>query len=175
MYCPQCGRELDLDSSEVRFCRYCGFSLLDTKEALEGYSKQKRTGFSVVTWSYALLLIVALLLHGKYLPLDTRWGYWLSAVLIVVSVSFFSSFAMSAMKPAMFSKYKRGGDGALVPHRDKPNAPMSAERDISSLPASAGELITELIGPERPMSKVKQPRCVTEGTTKRLDNRSLSA
>ena len=27
MYCPQCGRELSLDSGDVRFCRYCGFLL----------------------------------------------------------------------------------------------------------------------------------------------------
>ncbi len=68
MYCPQCGRELNLDSGDVWFCRYCNFLLTDTKEALQGYSKQKRTGFSIVTWSYALLLIVTLLLHGGYLP-----------------------------------------------------------------------------------------------------------
>jgi hypothetical protein len=38
MYCPQCGRELEFDS-EVRFCRYCGFSLTDTKETLQGFSE----------------------------------------------------------------------------------------------------------------------------------------
>jgi hypothetical protein len=104
MYCPQCGRELSLDSGDVRFCRYCGFLLTDTKEALQGYSKQKRTGFSVVTWSYALLLIVTLLLHGSYIPLAALWGYWVSAILIVVSVSLFASAAVSAMKPQLFSK-----------------------------------------------------------------------
>ena len=77
MYCPQCGRELDLDSGDIRFCRYCGFALLDKKESLQGYSREKGTGFSIVTWSYALLLIVTLLLHGKYVSLDTRWVYWL--------------------------------------------------------------------------------------------------
>ena len=70
MYCPQCGRELELDSGETRFCRYCGFSLTDTKEALHGYSEQKRIGFSVVTWAYALLLLVTLLLHGGYVSLE---------------------------------------------------------------------------------------------------------
>ena len=73
MYCPQCGRELELDSGEIRFCRYCGFALTDTKEALHGYSEKKRIGFSIVTWSYTLLLAVTLLLHGGYVSLETSW------------------------------------------------------------------------------------------------------
>ena len=169
MYCPQCGRELDVDSGDVRFCRYCGFTLVDTKESLQGYSEQKRTGFSIVTWSYALLLIVTLLLHSKYIPLDTRWGYWLSAILIVVSVSFFVSASLSALKPAMFSKAKRGGKGVLEPVGDNPNALRDEVRHVSSLPASPGVRVMDLSEQERRTAKVEQPQSVTEGTTKRLD------
>src|SRR5688500_8033116 len=93
MYCPRCGKELELDSGEIRFCRYCGLSLVDTKEVLHGYSEQKRTGFSIVTWSYVLLLIVTLLLHGRYVSLDSSWTYWILTALIVASVSFFCSAA----------------------------------------------------------------------------------
>lgn len=168
MYCPQCGRELDLDSGDVRFCRYCGFSLVDTKEALQGYSEQKRVGFSVVTWSYALLLIVTLLLHGRYIPLDTRWGYWLSAILIVLSVSFFGSASLSAIKPAMFAKAKPGGKGTLARHEKNRNALSSAESHVASLPPSLGVPIADLSEQERRTAKVKQPRSITEGTTKRL-------
>jgi hypothetical protein len=113
MYCPQCGRELDLDSGEVRFCRYCGFSLVDTKEALHGFSKQKRIGFSIVTWSYALLLLVTLLLHGQYVSLNTGWLYWLLTILIITSVSFFSSAALSALMPARFLKTMRRDKATL--------------------------------------------------------------
>ena len=158
MFCPQCGRELSLDSGDVRFCRYCGFSLLDTKESLQGYSKQKRTGFSVVTWSYALLVIVTLLLHGGYIPLGAGWGYWTSAILIVVSVSLFVSAAVSALKPAMFSKTLRGGKGALsepLTSTDSLNAKSHHDR-----PVIVGE-------PERITARVG-PASVTEGTTKRL-------
>jgi len=169
MYCPQCGRELDLDSGAVRFCRHCGFSLADTKESLQGYSELKRTGFSIVTWSYALLLIVTLLLHGKYIPLDTRWGYWLSAILIVVSVSLFGSASLSALKPAMFSKTRRGGKGALEPVGDNPNALRDAAGQVPSLPARPGGGLTDLSEQERRTAKVGQPRSVAEGTTKRLD------
>ena len=172
MYCPQCGRALDLDSGDVRFCRYCGFSLADTKEAIQGYSEQKRTGFAIVTWSYALLLIVTLLLHGKYIPIDTGWGYWLSAILIVVSVSLFGSAALSALKPAMFSKARRRGEGVPEPHGDSPNALGSAERHGTSLPPARGVPVTDLGDQAR--GKVKEPRSVTEGTTKRLDDRRHS-
>ena len=168
MYCPQCGRELDLDSGEVRFCRYCGFHLVDTKESLHGYSEQKRTGFSIVTWCYVLLLIVTLLLHGKYIPLDTGWGYWLSAILIVISVSLFASASVSALKPAMFSKFKRDGKGTLESPdglKDLGNADQTGK----SLPSSAGMPIS-FVRDERKTEKVKQPRSVTEGTTRRLED-----
>src|SRR5688572_11312046 len=148
MYCPQCGRELDLDSGDVRFCRYCGFLLTDTKEALQGYSKQKRTGFSVVTWSYALLLIVTLLLHGGYLPIAAGWAYWVPAMLIVVSVSLFVSAAVSAMKPQLFSK------------------PFGGERKLDQV-HSTNELNAG--SPAKfPLSKQENVPSVTEATTKKL-------
>ncbi len=167
MYCPQCGRELDLDSGDIRFCRYCGFSLLDTKESLQGYSQQKRTGFSIVTWSYALLLIVTLLLHGKYVSLDTTWVYWLLTALIVVSVSFFCSAAASAIKPAMFAKSK-----------DRDKAAMHPQANTTAALASPGEQATNLLRPAGEAVKgitresIKEPRSVVEGTTKKLSDQS---
>ena len=148
MYCPQCGRELNLDSGDVRFCRYCGFLLTDTKEALQGYAKQKRTGFSVVTWSYALLLIVTLLLHGSYIPIAAGWGYWVSAILIVVSVSLFASAAVSAMKPQLFSK-PAGGQKKLD-HAQSTD--QLSDVSPASLPSGVRENVPS----------------VTEATTKRL-------
>ena len=149
MYCPQCGRELNLDSGDVRFCRYCGFLLTDTKEALQGYSKQKRTGFSVVTWSYALLLIVTLLLHGGYLPIAAGWAYWVPAILIVVSVSLFVSAAVSAMKPQLFSRGFRGRKEEL----DKRH---STNELNAGFPA------------DLPLSTRENAPSVTEATTKNL-------
>lgn len=158
MFCPQCGRELGLDSGDERFCRYCGFSLLDTKESLQGYSKQKRTGFSVVTWSYALLLIVTLLLHEGYIPLATGWGYWTSALLIVVSVSLFVSAAVSALKPAMFSRTLRGGKVALSEPLASTNALNTKSHDLRPVIVGEAERITARV----------ERTSVTEGTTKRL-------
>jgi hypothetical protein len=152
MFCPQCGRELSLDSGDVRFCRYCGLSLVDTREELQGYSRQKRTGFSVVTWSYALLLVVTLLLHGSYIPIAAGWGYWVSAILIVVSVSLFASAAVSAMKPQLFDKRAKG---VLDQQRSTNELPG---RSPDRLPARNRENV----------ARVETASTITEGTTKRL-------
>lgn len=166
MYCPQCGRELDLDSGDVRFCRYCGFALDDTKEALQGYSKQKRVGFSIVAWSFALLLMVALLMHENYIPLNTGWGYWLTAILIVLSVSLFSSAALSALKPAMFAKKQRPAKGIPEPHEPVRDVLTDAHSRGASLPQ--GQPATDLGEPEKRAMEIKRHGSVTEGTTRRL-------
>ncbi len=167
MFCPQCGRELELDSGEIRFCRYCGFALGDTKDALLGYSKQKRMGFSIVTWSYALLLIVTLLLHGRYVSLDNGRVFWLLALLIVVSVSFFVSAAVSALKPAMFAKGKPGENLKLDPHRETAGGLTNPSGQDKSLP-SLGVPIRDVSTGHR--EAVEQPRSVTESTTRKLSD-----
>lgn len=158
MYCPQCGRELDLGSGDVSFCRYCGFSLIDTREELQGFAKQKRAGFSVVTWAYALLLIVTLLLHGKYVSVDTGWGYWATALLIVLSVSFFVSASFSAMKPAMFARTKRDRNAELGPRTENTGA------------IPAGQPLREINSRERITANLRQPPSVTKNTTKKFEN-----
>ena len=158
MYCPQCGRELDLGSGDVRFCRYCGFSLIDSREELQGYSQQKRAGFSIVTWAYALLLLVTLLLHGRYVSLDTRWGYWIPTLLIVISVSFFTSASLTALQPAMFGKHK-SKDKRLIEGQKEPHEAIEPGR-------SPGELIER----QKVEVNIAKPSSVTEGTTRRLDD-----
>lgn len=170
MYCPQCGRELELDSGEIRFCRYCGFSLTETKEALHGYSRQKRMGFSIVTWAYALLLLVTLLLHGQYVSLDTRWGYWIPTFLIVISVSFFVSAAASALKPALFSKSKRGNQTKLEGQAD--TRELSGTGQAASLLPTPGVPVTDFASQGQRRETVGEPRSVVEGTTRKLDDRT---
>lgn len=167
MYCPQCGRQLDLDSGEIRFCRYCGFSLVDTKDALHGYSEQKRIGFSIVTCSYALLLIVTLLLHGQYVSFNTGWVYWLFTILIVASASLFISAAMSALKPALFLKTMRRDKTTPEPHADSAAALKSSEGH--ALPSSSAPVTS--LSNQGVRERVTQPRSVIEGTTKKLNDR----
>jgi hypothetical protein len=157
-----------LDSGEIRFCRYCGFALADTKDALHGYSERKRTGFSIVTWSYALLLVVTLLLQGQYVSLNTGWVYWLLTLLIVLSVSFFASAAVSALKPSLFAKGKRD-KAALESHRDSPNVLTSPLKHEMSLPSS-GVPVTNLANQDVSTESVRQPRSVVEETTKKLND-----
>ncbi len=176
MYCPQCGRELELDSGEVRFCRYCGFLLSDTKEALKGYSGQKRMGFAIVSMSYTLLLILSLLMHGGYVSLDrTRWAYWLFLILIVLSFSFFFAATLSAVWPARFqSKAKRRDKETLETHGDSPGALRSAEGHGTSLLPPQRVPVTEFRNQGRKSAKAEEPRSVIEGTTKTLNDRSHS-
>ena len=165
MYCPQCGREVDLESSDVRFCRYCGFSLLDTKESVQGYSQQKRVGFSIVTWCYGLLLIVTLLLHGQYIPLDTGWGFWLSAILIVASVSLFVSAALSASMPEKFAKTAR--IGKAIDSKKTPAELGSAQWQDAAFTQLPGRSGAEVRAAET--GEIKRPRSVAEETTRKLD------
>ena len=175
MYCPQCGRELDLDSDEVRFCRYCGLSLGDTKEALHGYSEHRRIGFTVVTASYALMIVLFTLLQGKYLSLDTKWVYWLFTILMVVSFICFLPAALYAIKPAVFHpKAKRRDRETLEPHGDSPGALRSAEGHGTSLLPAPNVPVTDLSDQGRKRAKVEEPRSVIEGTTKRMNDRSHS-
>jgi hypothetical protein len=176
MYCPKCGRELDSDSGEVRFCRYCGFALLDTKEALQGYSEQKRTGFAIISMSYSVLLILSLLMHGGYVSLErTRWAYWLFFILIILSFAFFLAGTLTAAWPAKFhSKAKRLDKETLEPHGDSPGALRSAEGHGTSLLPPPSVPVTELSNQSRTRAKVKEPRSILEGTTKRLNNQSHS-
>jgi len=172
MFCPQCGRELELDSGEIRFCRYCGFALTDTKESLHGYSAQKRMGFSIVTWSYTLLLVVTLLLHGQYVSLNTGWVYWLMTLLIVASVSFFVSAAVSALKPALFTKGKP---------RERERMEIRSGRESVGALESAKEIATAEISPTKDgvrvfshrdrIETVREARSIVEGTTRKLDDR----
>ena len=167
MYCPQCGRELDLGPGDIRYCRYCGFSLLDTKEALQGYSKQKRIGFSIVAWSYSLLLIVTLLLHGQYVSLNTGWVYWLLTLLIIISASFFISAAVSASKPAMFSKNKRRNEAST--HLDSRDALKGSKSQLPPATVPAAVVSNH----DRRGEPLREPRNVVEETTRKLnDSRS---
>ena len=174
MYCPQCGRELVLDSGETRFCRYCGFSLVDTKEALHGYSEQKRIGFSIVTLSYAVLLIVTLLLHGQYVSLNTGWVYWLLTLLIVASVSFFVSAAISASMPGMFLKVMRRDKATLEPDADGASVLKNSEGQRKSLLPPQSEPVTGLSNQIGDRELVREPRSVVEGTTRNLSDRNQS-
>ena len=144
----------------------CGFAASADSSSLtlvtpyRGYSEQKRKGFAVVTWSYAVLLIVTLLLHGEYIPTETRWGYWLSALCIVASVSFFVSASLSALKPAVFTKAKRRG--AEATHSDSLNR-LEDQRRAGTLPPSPGVPVTELSNLGKRTAEIMEPRSVAEG------------
>ena len=124
-----------------------------------------------MTWAYALLLVVTLLLHGKYVSLDTGWIYWLLTTLIVLSVSFFVSAALSALKPALFSKAKRRDPVAsALLGASQSTQPNLGAKPTPSLP-HANVPVADLINQREHRVEVTEPRSVVEGTTKNLDDR----
>src|SRR5215213_4829146 len=82
MYCPQCGRELELDS-DVRFCRYCGLALSDTKDTLRGYTAVKLEGYKFTNLSFILLLMLFWIQYFDLIPWRSFWGgdFWLIVIL----------------------------------------------------------------------------------------------
>ena len=82
MYCPQCGRDLELDN-DARFCRYCGFLLNDTKDTLRGYTEVKRQGYKYANLSYILLLVLFWIEYFDLIPWRSVWGgnFWLISIL----------------------------------------------------------------------------------------------
>jgi hypothetical protein len=82
MYCPQCGRELELDN-DVRFCRYCGLPLSDTKDTLRGYTEVQREGHKYTNLSYILLLVLFWIQYFGLIPWRTFWGgnFWLILII----------------------------------------------------------------------------------------------
>ena len=104
MYCPQCGRELELDS-DARFCRYCGFLLNDTKDTLRGYTEVKRQGYKYANLSYILLLVLFWIEYFDLIPWHSVWGgnFWLISILgFVFGLWFMGNWV--ADKPAKYVK-----------------------------------------------------------------------
>ena len=107
MYCPQCGRELELES-DVRFCRYCGFLLNDTKDTLRGYTEVRREGYKYANLSYILLLVLFWIEYFDLIPWQSVWGgnFWLIMILgFIFGLWFMGNWV--ADKPAKYVKGRK--------------------------------------------------------------------
>jgi hypothetical protein len=57
MFCPRCGEKNELNSPEVKFCRFCGLSITESRDAVRGLVLIKRQGRQCADWSYVTLQI----------------------------------------------------------------------------------------------------------------------
>ncbi len=151
MYCPRCGRDVELET-EVRFCRYCGFSLVDTKDTLRGFTEVKRQGQVFVNLSYLLLLALFWVQYFRLIPWERIWGGTFLLILVVGFV--FGLWFMGnwvADRPAKYLKKKpEGAELAGEPARELRPAPI------------------EMVEGDRQTAEILERRSVTENTTRAL-------
>ena len=164
MYCPQCGREQELES-DVRFCRYCGLSLSDTKDTLHGYMTVKREGYKYTNLSYVLLLLLFCVQYFGLIPWRSLWGgdFWLILTLgFIFGLWFMGNWVVD--KPAKYVKGQRRGETA---------GPIEIETSAQKrgLPPSPGATIPIAGGLNVDTSEVVKPSGTREGTTRRLTDR----
>ena len=81
IFCPQCGGRNDLDSPEVKFCRFCGLTLLESRDAVRGLTKIKQQGFRYSTWGFWLLQSLFIVMIMLFIP---KFPEWVSAAFIAV-------------------------------------------------------------------------------------------
>lgn len=163
MYCPQCGKELELDSAG-RFCRYCGFLLNDTKDNLRGYTDVKRGAYKYANVSYMLLLVLFWIQYFNLVPWDSVWGgkFWLVCIFgFVFGLWFMGNWV--AERPAKYVKFGKG-EGTLE---------ISEGDQARILPPSTGIPIRNIPIPETDKvlvtkSEMETPPSVTEHTTRHL-------
>jgi hypothetical protein len=91
----------------------------------------------------------------------------------VISVSFFSSAAFAALKPAFFTKSKRLDAPEPLAH-ETGNTLGSREDRGTSLPSPSGVPVPNFTNQRARNEKARQPRSVVEGTTKSLNDRGHS-
>jgi zinc-ribbon domain len=161
MYCPQCGRELELDS-DVRFCRYCGLSLSDTKDTLRGYTEVKREGYKYTNLSYILLLVLFWIQYFDLVPWGSVWGGNFLFILIIgfiFGLWFMGNWVVD--RPAGYVKAGRVGE---TPELAQGKADIPAK---ALLPSQGAPVPT----PDKRSVRTKEivkPASITEDTTRSL-------
>jgi hypothetical protein len=167
MYCPQCGREVELDG-DVRFCRYCGLALSDTKDTLHGYSEVRREAYRFINVSFLLIAILFWIQYFGLVPWNSFLGGNFLLILIfgfIFGLWFMGNWVVD--KPAKYVKSKTG-DGPA-----EPVIPASRTQRLE-LPDSKGEAIPagdmEI---NRTAEMVERPS-VTDETTRALSREGSS-
>ena len=161
MYCPQCGRELELES-DVRFCRYCGLPTSDTKDTLRGYSPVKREGHKFTNLSYILLLVLFWIQYFGLIPWRSIWGgdFWLILIFgFIFGLWFMGNWVVD--KPAKYVKNKDQAEPAEL-------TPGENGFQTRALPPLQGVPIPAVDQRNMKTSEIVKPSSVVEGTTRRL-------
>ena len=167
MYCPQCGREVELDG-DVRFCRYCGLALSDTKDTLRGYSEVKREGYKFINVGFVLAAILFWVQYFGLIPWNSFWGGNFFLILIfgfIFGLWFMGNWVVD--RPAKYVKNKAGDKPAELTKTD-------ASTQRRELPVSRGEPVSAGdLDIKRTAEMVERPS-VTDDTTRALSRERSS-
>lgn len=178
MYCPRCGREVGPSSDDVRFCRYCGLSLDDTKDVIHG-SKIKRRGAAYLSSSYFLICFAFIILN---IGLELASGSWpwfvlvivVASLLIMLSVTLGVFGTMMIYDPGQFMKGSGSTEGRSDVRADSRGRGIDevvGRGDKSLPPPQVVPIASHLVQEVRTAEMAEPPR-VTEDTTQKLGKRS---
>jgi hypothetical protein len=131
LFCPQCGRKIEPDS-EVRFCRYCGLAITETRDNLRGFSEVKREGYKFINVSFVLAAILFWVEYFEFIPWDSVWGGRFFLVLIfgfIFGLWFMGNWVVD--RPAKYLKTKNVTDPATPSPKELPFAEPDPAADWS--------------------------------------------
>ncbi|HUR96739.1 MAG TPA: zinc ribbon domain-containing protein [Pyrinomonadaceae bacterium] len=129
IFCPKCGREVETDG-DVRFCRYCGLALSETKDNLRGYSEVKREAYKFINVSFVLVAILFWIQYFGLIPWSSFTGGNLLLILIfgfVFGLWFMGNWVVD--RPAKYVKKNHEGGELAEPARTpslSPGEPIPA-------------------------------------------------
>jgi uncharacterized membrane protein YvbJ len=141
MFCPRCGEKNELDSPEVKFCRFCGLPITESKEAVQGLTLIKRQGRRFASWGYVTLQILFCVTFLFLIPTIPSWTSAVLMIIFALSNGFFIAGSLAAENRAVPLL-----DRAANKQLSKPDAQRLQEANTN--------------GPI--------PACVTENTTRKL-------
>jgi len=166
MFCPQCGREVE-PAGDVRFCRYCGLALGDTRDNLLGFSEVKREGYKFINVSFVLVAILFWIQYFGLIPWKSFWGGNFILILIfgfIFGLWFMGNWVVD--RPARYVKKKGIEEAELVV--GETNDLQKALPVSHSEPVPAGDLRANKT------AEMIERSSVTDDTTQRLSRENKS-
>ena len=139
IFCPQCGGKNILDAADVKFCRFCGLSLLESRDAVQGFTKIKQQGLRYATWGYWMLQILFIVMILLLIPTLSWWASLVFMLIFALSNGFFIAGQIAVDRPARYAQ-KHGGK---ITRRETKE--LQTKADISEIPSVAEHTTRNLV------------------------------
>jgi hypothetical protein len=150
IFCPKCGREVEPDA-DVRFCRYCGLELSETRDNMLGFSEVRREGYKFINLSFVLVGVLFWIQYFGLISWTSFWGGNLLLILIfgfIFGLWFMGNWVVD--RPAKYVTKRKSAD------------PEPAKGLPPGEPVPAADMIS------RKTTGIVERPGVTDSTTRRL-------